>query len=922
MQHSLEYIIFFRNSNGRIFFFDSQKKKKKEKKKKKKMTTSLVSMQQCDQVWPSIEKGLASMLMGQSDNLKIRAELSATIHSYCASEHLRQPPSPVIKDSAENENENENENERNNDSGSSSFAASSSSSSSSVQQSGGANRFKPKGASFGGGDLYVRLQHFLVGYLLRVRELLRSSSADETLLDFYCDEWRRYGAATRGINFVFSYLNQHWVRHMQQHQQQQQKRRRRRFDVYCVDDLCMLLWRTVVFADVKEALTRSICSRLNEDRNGARVVDVDVARDVISSFVTIGVRPARHRHSSDDDGEPSLELYKVLESAVVLAARDFYTYEAFNMVALAGRISSAGADDEQRVLAIVSFLDAVDSTLSAEEARIDLYFGSAETKAAVVGALDQTLLQAHVGVLRSAFVPLLGAAGVPQLARYLGVLLQLIERINASASGELARQFTAFVHGKADLALDVLAPNALANPAIDQLYGEALLCIYLRYAELIAAFANPAPFRQALHDVFRRLVNGNPLTRGGIDSALALASCIDDILRGAIDLSAVLANGADAKDALHWLIDGVAVQLESKQAFVDEYTRRCAERILQRCSQFPDHEHTILEKLKHHCGETATATLTRLFDDVYESAAFQEALLEKTASPKSTTKSKRRSAAAASSSLPTDRVHALDFNVLLLSPRTWLPEPVARARFNVSADDELFVLRAFEERLHALFLARHPGKRLEMLHHYARGHLATSYCDRQYTLSCTGLQIGVLLNFNGVAFNTVKQLRARTSLPADVLAATLESLVAAQVLVHDAPHPTYRLNRRFSCDRERVDVADLQPAFERNNSQTTRTKELSVSSQLSLQAAVIRVAKQHRRLAHRELCKHVVDQLASQFSPQTDDIHSAIAHCIRQRFISAIASSSAASSAAAAAASSSEDAQSLLLADEYEYLPE
>jgi len=69
------------------------------------------------------------------------------------------------------------------------------------------------GANLMGADLYRSLTNYFSEHLKTVRDrAVADGLADDELLRYYTDEWKRYTVGASYVNRLFTYLNRHWIK--------------------------------------------------------------------------------------------------------------------------------------------------------------------------------------------------------------------------------------------------------------------------------------------------------------------------------------------------------------------------------------------------------------------------------------------------------------------------------------------------------------------------------------------------------------------------------------------------------------------------------------------------------------------------------------------------------------------------------------
>lgn len=569
-----------------------------------------------------------------------------------------------------------------------------------------------------------------------------------------------------------------------------------------------------------------------------------------------------------------------------------------------------------------STLEEIEQRLHREKEICRAFGLSASTCEKLLYISGSLLLGAKLAHLRSSFLPLLDQG------RYAAAstLVDLIGRLEPLSLTAVHSDFQDFVRELLGRAMLLIAKGAAKNPRLFCIYVETLIDFHNRFSEIIDCWLAPS-FRPALASAFRQVINQNDVTRLGIQPTRLLTRYVDYLLRQQISSSSSSSSSTTASSSsitptttaassssssttttstttttttppihpssssskpttntnntdndendhdnesthqrLSLVLDYFFSLIEAKEFFIDHYAKDCAKRILYRLSRSEEWEQEAVALLKRHADERALEPVDRMFNDLYESVEFQTELVAKL--------SKRKGAV------------QLDFNLLIVSPARW-PIPLVPFQFAKTISPEI---ASFEKAVDSFFLTKHPGKKLLMLHHFARGHLHANFCTTgDYTLLCSGSQVAVLLLFNAAAVCSYDQMQSRTLLPENELCLAVNSLLRAQLLVTEpllspaalplrpnASH-VFRLNRAFSCPKPRVRISELMPL---------QTSVDRITEQNCVIAAIVRLIKPVSVMTYSRLVSALLSQLKNRFEPDTQLIGASLAALVDRRILS------------------------------------
>ncbi|KAF2813832.1 Cullin repeat-containing protein [Mytilinidion resinicola] len=132
----------------------------------------------------------------------------------------------------------------------------------------------PGPASFARAEyLYEHLTEYLSSHLKGVQARSKEY-IDDALLSFYITEWHQYRTAAECNNWLFQYLNRHWIK---------DKIKQGRKDIYTVITLHLVRWKEDVFINTQESLVQAILKLIERQRNG-EMIEKSRIKPVIESF--------------------------------------------------------------------------------------------------------------------------------------------------------------------------------------------------------------------------------------------------------------------------------------------------------------------------------------------------------------------------------------------------------------------------------------------------------------------------------------------------------------------------------------------------------------------------------------------------------------------------------------------------------------
>ena len=441
-----------------------------------------------------------------------------------------------------------------------------------------------------GGDLYYLLRKFIEIYLENLVTDCGNLS-EESLLQFYSNNWKMYAQSARILHNLFMYINRMWIK--------------RSIDdnvpnVADINTTCLQLWNRCLFEPLKDRLIPSLLQLILKDRRG-ETVDREMIHTITASMVTFGINAQNPR-------ETNLDIYKQsFEGLFIEATKLFYRQEC-------GAYISTNP--------VTEYMKKATYWLEEEENRVTSYL-HASTREPLIMATETVLLAEHVTSLQDEFQPLLERDKIEDLARMFKLLSRVPENLV-----KLRDLFEKHVKNSGMVEMEKIgsqedaAGSGMNTPdekkkSLDQfdpkIYVETLLQVYHKFEGVSkAAFESEAGFVASLDRGCRDFVNRNIFCKSRSSrSSELLAKYVDSLLRKSQKTS--------EDSEVEILLNGVMTIfkfIEDKDVFQKFYTKNLAKRLVNGVSASDDAETSLITKLKEACGFEYISKLQRMFTDM------------------------------------------------------------------------------------------------------------------------------------------------------------------------------------------------------------------------------------------------------------------------------------------------------------------
>ncbi|KAK0738235.1 Cullin family-domain-containing protein [Schizothecium vesticola] len=397
------------------------------------------------------------------------------------------------------------------------------------------------------------------------------------------------------------------------------------------------------------------------------------------------------------------------------------------------------------------------------------------------------------------------------------------------------------------------------------------------------AFDKDDVFTYGLREAFGSFINEEKTSKVGE----MLAKYIDMLLRGGLktlpktllsdtrdradaEMSGIASTADEDAELDRQLDNGLELFrfIEGKDVFEAFYKRDLARRLLMGRSASQDAERNMLTKLKSECGSQFTHNLEQMFRDQElgrdEMAAYKQWLV-------GTGKANR----------------PVDLHVSILSSAAWPTYPDVRV---LLPRDVLEQINTFDN----YYKTQHSGRVLTWKHPLAHAVVRAHFDKGPKDLLVSAFQAVVLVLFNDApaAVLSHEQIAQSTGLPPAELERTLQSLACgkARILTKHPrgrdvkPTDTFSVNRGFWDPKFRVKVNQIQLRETKADNAETYQR-VAADRQFETQAAIVRIMKARKTMAHAQLVAEVISQTKGRGAVEPAEIKVNIEKLIEKDYI-------------------------------------
>ncbi|BDD61097.1 hypothetical protein MAP00_006170 [Monascus purpureus] len=328
--------------------------------------------------------------------------------------------------------------------------------------------------------------------------------------------------------------------------------------------------------------------------------------------------------------------------------------------------------------------------------------------------------------------------------------------------------------------------------------------------------------------------------------------------------------------------------VKDKDLFETYYKKHLSRRLLMKRSASMDAERQIISKMKLEVGNQFTQRLEAMFKDMAISDDLTSGYKEHIAR----------------SSDPDQKRVELEINVL--TSTMWPMEIMSSSKDTVQLPcifpkEVESVKQSFEQ----YYLSKHNGRKLSWQPSMGTADVRATFQRpngkvARHELNVSTYAMLILVLFNGVPDGeslTFEEIQARTRIPDHDLIRNLQSLAVApktRVLKKEPMSKDVKPTDRFFFNKDfqsmftkvRIGVVSGGANKVENTDQRKETeKRMNEERGGSIEAAIVRIMKQRKRLVHSQLMTEVLSQLSSRFVPDVNMVKKRIESLIDREYL-------------------------------------
>uniref|UniRef100_A0A1I8JBD7 CULLIN_2 domain-containing protein n=2 Tax=Macrostomum lignano TaxID=282301 RepID=A0A1I8JBD7_9PLAT len=674
------------------------------------------------------------------------------------------------------------------------------------------------------GSLYTHVNSFLQQHCQAVLQRL-DQVPDVELLAAYHRSWRTYYDGSSYLHRLFRYLNVH---HVQKKQPSDADLcyggMTRSADAHTLEvfELAMDIWYRML-QQLAPRLCPLVLAQIELSRRG---VSIDGSRlsSVVQSFVDV-VHWDRKR---------CLTFYtEQIEQLLLAQTAEFYAAEGDALFA---------RQPVHRYIELVLQLLREDG----ERMQALLHPSSVDK---VRQEAEQKLVENFLPQLNQAAVGFVEQEESTNLAN----LFQLTRSL-PEGHKELRRLFEAHICSAGEQALATVGSSEPAAAA--QEFVDGLRQLHEKFKAWVrGTFNDDAQFDRSLDLALSKVVNQlDAAGKKQCKSPELLARYVDAMLRK----SSKAVSDSELEEKLSQCI-GIFKYVEDKDVFQRHYQRLLSKRLILGVSHSSEAEEGMISKLKSACGYEFTSKFQRMFHDVRlsesQSSDFADA--------------HGRDAL------------GISLHVFVLTQGAWplqasntpfprLPSPLERG------------VTLFQR----YYTNKFQGRRLTWLHAHGTADMKLKF-SRTYSATVGAAQAILLLQFNDLPASrtlSLADLANAVGVGEAELQRCLAPLIDCGILQADATGQQLHVNQEFHSKRSRLRVLPA-PAKEAEKEQERVASQIQEDRKFFLQAAIVRIMKDRKRLNFNSLTQLVLVQTTPRFKPEVKMIKTCIESLIEKEYL-------------------------------------
>ncbi|KAH9845832.1 putative cullin family protein [Teratosphaeria destructans] len=330
--------------------------------------------------------------------------------------------------------------------------------------------------------------------------------------------------------------------------------------------------------------------------------------------------------------------------------------------------------------------------------------------------------------------------------------------------------------------------------------------------------------------------------------------------------------------------------LQDKDVFETYYKKHLCKRLILKKSESIEVEKQMISRMKIELGNSFTLKLEAMFKDMTLSEELSE--------------SYRKHVQGMGERDPA----RVDLSIKVLTTMTW---PLEAFRGGASQDEDKDTrpqivyppaIQRVKTGFEHFYNQKHSGRKLTWVTSMGDADVRCRFPNSRHPvheINCSTYAMLILLLFNDIpagATLTLEEIEAQTNIPMGDLTRNLQSLAVApktrflvkEPMTRDVnPGDRFRFNEAFTSKtmRMKVGVVSAGNKVEGDKERKETEKKNNDSRGFAIEAAVVRIMKQRKELAHAQLLGETIDQCAKQFRPDVNMIKKRIESLIEREYL-------------------------------------
>lgn len=731
-------------------------------------------------------------------------------------------------------------------------------------------------------DLYIRVQSTLKDYLRKsTLPALNNIRAEESMLKELCRRWANHKLMVKWVTRTFSYIDRYYVKSNEEPP---------------LENAGYMCFKKEVFDSIAPDVRKAALHIVRRERDG-ETVDRSLLKSVLGIFVEMGMG--------------KLDVYTTeWETPFLEDTAEFYR-----------RTSAKWAEEDS----FPDFMVKADSSVVEELDRAAQYL-NAQTQERLLRVYEKEVLITHQQKMlakeNSGLVALLennkqedlhrlyrlysrvphGLVPIGQILKNhiqregMELVREQRSRLESAKATEPPKSMTDSSHPSAPATNPTPAPVSSAAEKPD--FIQSLLALHDKYMDLLDnCFGNHSVFNKAMKEAFERFVNEQV---GDSSTAQLFANYCDSLLnsggRGA------KMQESDVETQLEKLVK-LFTYLSEKDVFQEFCGKQLAKRLLFDRSHSDDAERHLISKLKQSCGSHFTSKLEGMITDMNVSKDTQSQFQHWNHEKNREAGTALQQTVASTSLSGAAVVDGVDFSVRVLTRGHW----PTYSEVTVILPPQL---AACERRFREFYDNRTSQRVLRWVHSLGKGALETTLfvgkkSYKRLELHVSMHQLCILILFNSTDEVTYAQIldAVQSKTPEkdqknpqqngeDLIKASLVSLMSKRypLLAKDPKGrefngtDRFRLNSKFVSPKRRLNIP--MPTAKISEEEKEAAHETVVEDRRhAIEAAIVRVMKQHKTLEHQSLIMEVSKLCNPVFKPEPRAIKNRIEELINREYL-------------------------------------